>query len=162
VANFTLRSATPFEIYTSPAEFGPVYYKRQDITNFMFQLANMYQSLESQDYHTPVESPLYVFQVGVSDGQGGPTSLLDPAHYIAGYQPHLIRSESTATPLRFEPELFEIGDVVVVDFVRQDRNGRTACLRATIQSPDQVVMEDRVILRSRPVRRRRWAAGDRP
>ena len=145
-ANFTLRSEAPFEIYTTPVEFGPVYYKQQDITNFMFQLANMSQALESLDYHTPVESPLYVFQIGVSDGAGGPTNLLDPAQYIAGYQRHLIRSESTATPLRFSPELFSTGDVVVVDFRRQDRREPDSVFSSDNPDlTDQVVVEDRVI-----------------
>jgi hypothetical protein len=145
-ANFTLRSEAPFEIYTTPAEFGPVYYKQQDITNFMFQLANMNQALEGGDYHSPVESPLYLFQIGVSDGEGGPTSLLDPAQYIAGYQPHLIRSDSTTTPLRFEPELFDTGDVVVVDFRRQDRaEPDSVFVSDNPDMTDQVVVEDRVI-----------------
>lgn len=144
--NFTLRSEAPFEIYTTPAEFGPVYYKQQDITNFMFQLANIDQALEGGDYHTPVESPLYLFQIGVSDGEGGPTSLLDPAQYIAGYQPHLIRSDSTTTPLRFEPELFDTGEVVVVDFRRQDRaEPDSVFVSNNPDLTDQVVVEDRVI-----------------
>jgi hypothetical protein len=143
---FTLRSGAPFEIYTTPAEFGPVYYKQQDITNFMFQLANMYQSLESQDYHTPVENPLYLFQIGVCDGEGGPTSLLDPARYIEGYEPHLIRSESTATPLRLEPQLFGTGDVIVVDFRRQDRAEPDSVFASDNPDlTDQLIVEDRVI-----------------
>ncbi len=146
VSNFTLRSEVPFEIYTTPAEFGPVYYKRQDITNFMFQLANMSEALENEDYHTPVESPLYLFQIGVSDGEGGPTNLLDPAQYIEGYEPHLIRSDSTATPLRFDSKLFSIGDVIVVDFMRQDRAEPDSVFAS--DNPDLtdfVVVKDRVV-----------------
>lgn len=146
VANFTLRSEAPFEVYTTPAEFGPVYYKRQDITNFMFQLANISEALESQDYHTPVENPLYLFQVGVSDGEGGPTVLLDPAQYIQGYEPHLIRSESTTTPLRFDPKFFKVGDVVVVDFMRQDRAEPDSVFASdNPDMTDQLVVKDRVV-----------------
>jgi len=120
VKHFTLSAEQPLDILSDPAEFGPVYFKRQDLTNFLFQMANMDQALSGGDFRTPVESPLYIFQVRIGDLSGGPTKLLDPARYIDGYQPHLIRSERTSTPLHFDANDFVPGQVVIVDFLRQD------------------------------------------
>ena len=120
VQHFSLSAEQPLDILSDPAEFGPVYFRRQDLTNFLFQLANMDQALGGGDFRTPVESPLYIFQVRIGDMGGGPTKLLDPARYINGYQPHLIRSERTSTPLHFDANEFGPGQVVIVDFLRQD------------------------------------------
>jgi hypothetical protein len=120
VEHFSLKDEEPLDIFTQPREFGPVYYKRQDFTNFMFMLNNMDQAIESKDYHPEVESPMYIFQVRVGDSNGGPTRLLDPGKYIAGHQEFLIRSDMTSTPLRFGADEFNPGEVVIVDFMRQD------------------------------------------
>ncbi len=120
VGHFSLKDEQPLDIFTEPKEFGPVYYKRQDVTNFMFMLNNMDQAIESKDYHPEVESPMYIFQVRVGDSSGGPTRLLDPGKYIDGHQEYLIRSDKTSTPLRFSADEFSPGEVVIVDFMRQD------------------------------------------
>jgi hypothetical protein len=120
VEHFSLKDEEPLRISTEPGEFGPVYYKRQDLMNFMFMLNNMDQAIQSGNYHPEVESPMYVFQVRIGDAQGGPARLLDPARYIEGHQPFLIRSDHTSTPLVFSAEEFSPGDVVIVDFMRQD------------------------------------------
>jgi len=120
VSNFTLNVEQPVTFLTEPATFGPVYYKRQDPGNFFFQMASIDQALESGDYHAPVESPRYVFQISIGDGEGGPARLLDPSRYISGFQPHLIRSDSTTTPLTFAGNEFAAGDAVVVDFMREE------------------------------------------
>jgi hypothetical protein len=118
VANFVLRDEAGFTISTTPASFGPVYYKRQDMTNFVFQLANMDQALKGGDFHAPVEPMRYFFQVRVGDTAGGPTRLLDPARYIEGHKAHMIRSELTSMPLSFMAEEFAAGDAVLIDFMR--------------------------------------------
>jgi hypothetical protein len=118
VANFVLRDEAGFTVSTTPQRFGPVYYKRQDMTNFVFQLANMDQALEGGDFHAPVEPMRYFFQVRVGDTAGGPTRLLDPARYIEGHKAYMIRSDETSTPLKFMAEEFVAGEVVLVDFMR--------------------------------------------
>jgi hypothetical protein len=120
VSNFSIMDEASLDLYTAPAEFGPVYYKRQDMSNFMFQMANIENAIETGDYHTPVESPRYLFQVSIADGAGGPARLLDPGRYIEGYQPHMIRSDWTTTPLHFGADEFSPGEVVVVDFRREE------------------------------------------
>ena len=84
VDNFSLKAEAPLTVATTPAEFGPVYYKRQDLTNFVFQMANMDQALAGGDFHAPIESPRYVFQVRAGDADGGTTRLIDPSRYIKG------------------------------------------------------------------------------
>lgn len=146
VAHFSLKDEEPLDIFTEPREFGPVYYKRQDFTNFMFMLNNMDQAIESKDYHPEIESPMYIFQVRVGDSSGGPTRLLDPGKYIEGHQEFLIRSDKTSTPLRFGAEEFSPGEVVIVDFMRQDTQKPNAGLSGP---PDgfsgQVVTQNRVV-----------------
>lgn len=146
VGNFCIAAEQGFEVATTPAEFGPVYYKRQDLTNFVYQLANMDQSLETGDYHTPVESPRYVFQVRAGDNTGGVTRLIDPQRYIAGYEPHLIRSELTATPLGFAAGEFAPGEVVVIDFLREDIPAPDSVFAAQACSlSSHVTIQDRVV-----------------
>ena len=115
-----LRDEAGFTVSTTPGSFGPVYYKRQDMTNFVFQLANMDQALKGGDFHAPVEPMRYFFQVRIGDTAGGPTRLLDPARYIEGHKSHMIRSEETGTPLSFQAEEFAAGEVVLIDFMRLD------------------------------------------
>lgn len=146
ISNFTLSVEQPVTIVTEPTEFGPVYYKRQDPSNLFYQLANIDQALEGGDYHAPVESPRYVFQISIGDGTGGPTRLLDPSRYIAGFEPHLIRSDSTTTPLAFAANEFAPGDAVVVDFTREE----AAPPDCGFSGPDQnfsaqLVVQDRVV-----------------
>jgi hypothetical protein len=118
-AQFCLMDEHGFTVSTAPAQFGPVYYRKQDLTNAVFQLANMDEALAGGDYHAPRENPRYLFQVSVGDGQGGPVRLVDPERYIEGYQAHMIRSEQTSTPLNFGAGEFGTGDVVVIDFMRE-------------------------------------------
>lgn len=118
--NFVLRDEAGLDLYTAPETFGPVYYRHQDISNFVFQLANMDNSLETGDYHAQVESPRYLFQVRISDGQGGPARLVNPERYIEGFQAHMIRSDLTKTPLHFSADEFSSGEAVVIDFQRKD------------------------------------------
>lgn len=144
--NFVLRDEAGLDLYTAPATFGPVYYKHQDISNFVFQLANMDNSLETGDYHVPVESPRYLFQVRISDGQGGPARLVDPERYIEGFQAHMIRSDLTSTPLHFSADEFSSGEAVVIDFQRKD----TLPPDTVFSGPDpdlssNVVITDRVM-----------------
>lgn len=120
VANFVLRDEAGFTVSTTPQSFGPVYYKRQDMTNFVFQLANMDQALKGGDFHAPVEPLRYFFQVRIGDTAGGPTRLLDPARYIEGHKAHMIRSDETSMPLSFKAEEFVAGDAVLIDFMRLD------------------------------------------
>ena len=117
---FCLMDEHSFTVATQPAQFGPVYYRKQDLTNAVFQLANMDEALAGGDFHAPRENPRYLFQVSVGDGLGGPVRLVDPARYIVGYQEHMIRSEQTSTPLAFEASEFSPQDVVVIDFMRED------------------------------------------
>jgi len=146
ISNFSLAAELPFLVETQPRQFGPVYYKRQDLTNFVFQLANMEQSLESQDYHPAVESPQYLFQLRVGDPEGGPTRLVDPARYIEGYTSHMIRSELTSTPLTFAADEFKAGDVVVVDFSRTDTLPPDSVFTSERQRfSSQTVVQDRVV-----------------
>lgn len=119
VRNFCMASERPLHISTRPADFGPVYYKRQDMKNFIYQLANMDDSLSSGSYHPPVESPQYIFQVRVGDASGA-MQLLDPSRYIRGHQPFLIRSDWTETPLEFVPEDLAGHKAVLIDFIRTD------------------------------------------
>lgn len=144
--SFSLKDEEPLDIFTEPAEFGPVYYKRQDFTNFFFMLNNMDEALQSKDFHPEVESPMYIFQVRVGDGNGGPTRLLDPSKYIAGHQEFLIRSEKTSTPLRFSPDEFNPGEVVVVDFTRQETPGPDVGLSGPQDGfSGQVITQNRVV-----------------
>lgn len=146
VSNFALSVEQPVRITTQPAEFGPVYYKRQDLTNFFFQMANMEQSLESGDYHAPKESPRYIFQISIGDGEGGPARLLDPSRYIEGFEPHLIRSERTSTPLSFAGSEFQSGDVVVVDFMREEIAAPdTGFAGGGEEFSSQLVVQERVV-----------------
>lgn len=120
VANFVLRDEAGFTVSTTPTRFGPVYYKRQDSTNFVFQLANMDQALDGGDFHAPVEPMRFFFQVRIGDTAGGPTRLVDPARYIEGHKAYMIRSDETSTPLKFKAEEFVAGEVVLIDFMRID------------------------------------------
>lgn len=119
VRNFCMASEQPLHIATQPSGFGPVYYKRQDLKNFVFQLANIDDSLTSGSYHAPVENPQYIFQVRVGDA-GGAMQLLDPSRYIRGHQPFLIRSDWTETPLQFQPADLAGHKAVLIDFIRTD------------------------------------------
>jgi hypothetical protein len=119
VRNFCMESQLPLRVVTTPPAFGPVYYKQQDPRNFVYQLANIEDSLTSESYHPPVESPSFVFQVRVGDATGA-MQLLDPSRYINGHQPFLIRSDWTQTPLEFHPEDFTGHKAVLVDFIRTD------------------------------------------
>jgi hypothetical protein len=146
VTNFCLATEAPFEITTVPQEFGPVYYKRQDLTNFVYQLANMDQALESGDFHAQQETPRYVFQVRAGNGDGGPTRLIDPSRYIKGWEQHLIRSELTATPLSFPAGEVAPGEVVVIDFQREDIPGPDSVFGAEITSfSSRATITDRVV-----------------
>ena len=143
---FCLKEEQGFTISTVPTQFGPVYYRKQDLTNAVFQLANMDEALAGGDYHAPRENPRYLFQVSVSDGLGGPMRLVDPSRYIQGYQEHMIRSEQTSTPLSFAAHEFGPEDVVVIDFMREnkldpdvgfeDAGNRFSC---------QVIVQERVL-----------------
>jgi hypothetical protein len=146
ITNFCLADELPFLVETSPRQFGPVYYKRQDLTNSVYQLANMEQSLESQDYHPVVESPQYLFQIRIGDPAGGPTRLVDPARYIEGYTAYLIRSEQTSTPLSFAADEFSAGDVVAIDFERTDTLPPDSVFSAGRQGfSSQTRIQDRVV-----------------
>ena len=146
VSNFCLAAESPFEITTTPSAFGPVYYKRQDVTNFVYQMASMDAALESGDFHAPVESPLYIFQVRAGDGDGGPTRLIDPSRYIEGWEEHLIRSDKTATPLVFPGHELDPGEVVVVDFLREDTPEPDSVFRAEKTGfSSRVKVTDRVV-----------------
>ena len=144
--DFLLRDEAGLDLYTAPATFGPVYYRQQDMSNFVFQLANMDNSLKTGDYHAPVESPRYLFQVRISDGQGGPARLVDPARYIEGYQAHMIRSAQTSTPLHFSADEFSSGEAVVIDFQRESTlppdtvfSGPSADLSSSVVVTDRVM-----------------------
>jgi hypothetical protein len=143
--NFCLADELPLAISTEPAEFGPVYYKRQDLTSFVYQLASMNEALQGKDYHPQRESPQYVFQIRVGDSEGGPAALVDPARYIEGHKRHLIRSDQTSTPLSFSAEEFKPGDVVIVDFMRQETLDPDAGFEARDNFSAQVVVQDRVV-----------------
>jgi len=146
VTNFCLAAEEPFQVATDPQEFGPVYYKRQDLTNFVYQLANMDQALEGGDFHAQVETPRYVFQVRAGKGDGGPTRLIDPARYIVGHEKHLIRSEQTATPLSFQAGEVTPGEVVVIDFQREDVPAPDSLFGAeTASFSSRVLITDRVV-----------------
>lgn len=146
ISNFSLANELGFSIETQPPSFGPVYYKRQDMTNFVFQLASIDQALESQDYHPVVESPRYLFQIRVGDPEGGPTRLIDPARYIQGYTPHLIRSDSTATPLAFAASEFDSGEVVVIDFSRTETLPPDTVFQAAREGfSSQTAVQDRIV-----------------
>jgi hypothetical protein len=148
VRGFTIASAIPLRVETTPQTFGPVYYKRQDLKNFVFQLANMDEALLGGSYHPPVESPRYTFQVRVGDATGD-TALLDPSRYIAGHQPFLIRSDQTTMPVTFSPEDFAGHKALLIDFIRTD----TAEPDAGFSGPShaargwsgQLIVQDRVL-----------------
>jgi hypothetical protein len=148
VRNFVMAEAKPLLIQTVPRSFGPVYYKEQDLTNFVYQLANMDDSLLSGSYHPPVESPRYVFQVQTGQGDG-PLHLLDPSRYVEGAQPFLIRSDNTGTPLEFQPADLAGALTVLINFVRID----TAAPNAGFSGPQpagdgwtgQLTVQERVV-----------------
>ncbi|GEM_PF-6325498 len=142
---FCLADELPLTITTKPAEFGPVYYKRQDLSGFVFQLASMNQALEGKDYHPQRESPQYVFQIRRGDAEGGPAALVDPSRYIAGHEKHLIRSDHTSTPLTFGAGEFRPGDVLIVDFMRQETPPPDAGFEQRDNFSAQVVVQDRVV-----------------
>jgi hypothetical protein len=131
VRNFCMRSELPLQIVTVPRAFGPVYYKRQDLKNFVYQLANIDDSLSGGSYHPPVESPRFIFQVRVGDA-GGTMQLLDPSRYIRGHKPHLIRSDWTETPIELNPTDLEGNKAVLIDFIRTD----TATPNSGFRGPD--------------------------
>lgn len=146
ISNFCLADELPCLVETEPSQFGPAYYKRQDLTNYVFQLASMEQALESQDYHPAVESPRYLFQLRIGDPDGGPTRLVDPQRYIEGYTPHLIRSEQTSTPLSFSADEFSSGDVVIIDFERTETLPPDALFSAARENfSSQTTVADRVV-----------------
>ncbi|MCB1187686.1 hypothetical protein KDL29_11025 [bacterium] len=120
VDNYVLHSGTQLVIFTEPRTIGPVYYKRQDLTNFAFSMASMDQAMQGGDFHYIPETPSYLLQVRIGRAEGGRTLLLDPSRYINGYQPHMIRSDETTTPISFHSDEFRTGDVVVLDFERKD------------------------------------------
>jgi hypothetical protein len=120
VRNYVLRSGTQLHIFTEPRTIGPVYYKRHDLTNFAFSMASMEQAMQGGDFHYIPETPTYLLQVRIGRKEGGRTELLDPSRYIDGYQPHMVRSDQTTTPISFHSDEFRSGDVVVLDFVRTD------------------------------------------
>lgn len=120
VRNYVLRSGTQLHIFTEPRSIGPVYYKRHDLTNFAFSMASMEQAMQGGDFHYIPETPTYLLQVRIGRAEGGRTELLDPSRYIDGYQPFMIRSDQTTTPISFHSDEFRTGDVVVLDFVRTD------------------------------------------
>lgn len=143
--NFSLAPEQPLRIYTDPPRFGPVYYKRQDAGNFIFQLANMDNALLGGDFHAPIESPQYIFSVR-SGPDGGPAGVVDPALYVAGAQEHLIRSDWAETPVELPAGLFLPGDSVSVDFMRQETIPPDALF--TSGNPDvtsRAVVQDRVV-----------------
>jgi hypothetical protein len=144
--NFALSPELPLDIYTDPSEFGPVYYKRQDVTNFFYQLANMDNALMGGDFHAPIESPKYIFQIRSGPKEGGPTEVLDPQLYIEGAQEHLIRSELTKTPLRLSPGSFQAGQVLLVDFMRQETGEPDSqFIDGRENMGSSVVVQDRVV-----------------
>jgi hypothetical protein len=145
VRNFSLSCEQPVTIVTTPEQFGPVYYKRQDATNLFYQLASIDQALESGDFHSQVESPRYVFQISIGDSAGGPARLLDPSRYIQGFEPHLIRSDKTATPLSFAGAEFAPGEVVVVDFMREEAAAPDTGFTGGENFSTQLVVQDRVV-----------------
>jgi hypothetical protein len=146
--NMTLRADQPLLIETTPASFGPVYYKDQDETNFVYQLANMDDSLQSGSYHPPVESPRYTLRVKTGDGSGTLT-LLDPSRYVNGAQPYLIRSDNTATPLTFQPADLAATTTVLVDFSRIDTAAPNERFTGPTPAGDgwtgQLTVQDRVV-----------------
>lgn len=145
VSNFSLAPEQPLRIYSDPQRFGPVYYKRQDASNFIFQLANMDNALLGGDFHAPSESPMYVFSVR-SGADGGPTRVVDPALYIAGAQEHLIRSDFAETPVELPAGLFKPGDAVTVDFMRQETIPPDALFVAGHQdASSRAAVQDRVV-----------------
>lgn len=143
-----MASEFPLVIETAPSAFGPVYYKRQDLKNLVYQLANIEDSLTSGSYHPPVESPQYVLQVRTGDATGT-MDLLDPSRYIRGHQPFLIRSDWTETPLEFSPQELAGHKAVLVDFIRTDTPEAGAGFDGPTSSGDgwsgQIVVEDRVL-----------------
>ncbi len=120
VDNYILHSGTKLHIFTEPRTIGPVYYKRQDLTNFAFSMAAMDEAMQGGDFHYIPETPSYLLQVRIGRAEGGRTELLDPSRYIDGYKPHMIRSDQTTTPISFASDEFLTGDVVVLDFERKD------------------------------------------
>jgi hypothetical protein len=144
--NFALSPGLLLDIYTDPATFGPVYYKRQDVKNFFYQLANIDDALSGGDFHAPIESPKYIFQIRTGPNDGGPTQVLDPRLYIQGAQEHLIRSDATATPLRLDPSGFQAGQMLLVDFMRQETGAPNACfVDGHDNVSSQVVVQDRIV-----------------
>ena len=120
VRNYVLHSGTQLHIFTEPQTIGPVYYKRHDLTNFAFSMASMDQAMQGGDFHYIPETPTYLLQVRIGRSEGGTTELLDPSRYIDGYQPWMVRSDQTKTPISFHSDEFKTGDVVVLDFCRTD------------------------------------------
>ncbi|MBN2080893.1 hypothetical protein JW859_01675 [bacterium] len=146
VSRFCLATEKPFIVTTTPVEFGPVYYKRQDMTNFFFLMASMEQALESQDYHPQLESPRYLFQVRIGDADGGTAHLVDPGRYIDGYQPFLIRSDLTTTPLTFQPEEYLAGQAVIIDFTRYETMPANSVFAADSEHfSSQTEIQERVV-----------------
>ena len=71
---------------------------------------------------------------------------MNPWRYINGFEPHLIRSDSTTTPLTFAGNEFVAGDAVVVDFMREE----AAPPDTGFSGPDknfsaQLVVQERVV-----------------
>jgi hypothetical protein len=144
--DFVLNSQAPLELVTTPQTFGPVYYKRQDATNFLYQLAGMDDALQRGDFHAPVESPQYFFQLRVGRIGDPTTKLLDPSAYIPGAQHHMIRSDSAVSPIVLPAGGFSDGQTLLLDFSRIDTAPPNSVFESSNPNfSDQVVVQERVL-----------------
>jgi hypothetical protein len=143
---FVLDSAQQTELSTLPQTFGPVYYKRHDVTNFMYQIANMDDALQSADFHAEVESPQYFFQLRLGRSGESQTQLLDPTVYIAGAEHHLIRSEQALSPMLLPAGGLSTGQTLLADFSRSETMKPDSVFHSASENfSDQVVVQDRVV-----------------
>ncbi len=118
-SDFALDAAAPIELSTLPQSFGPVYYKRQDAGNAFYQLANMEDALQRADFRVHEESPRWFLQLRVGRSGSQDTQLLDPAAYISGALPHLIRADLAQSPMVIPAGGLNAGSTLLIDFSRE-------------------------------------------
>lgn len=146
LSSFVLPPGVALEVASLPQRFGPVYYKRPDTTNFAFQLAGIDDALTSGDYRPPVESPQFFFQIRAGRIGQEQTTLVDPAAYIPGAQPHMIRSDSAATPISFPAGAFSAGQTLLIDFSRSETAEPDSVFSSTNRRfSEHVVIQERVV-----------------
>jgi hypothetical protein len=140
-----LDTGQPIELTTTPASFGPVYYKRHDPTSSFYQLANMGDALSSGEFRTPAESPQYFLQLSLAARGESKTALLDPTAYIAGARHGMVRADQAETPVVLPAGGLNPGPTLLIDFSREESRRDNPLYSRDNDLSAEVIVRERII-----------------